>query len=161
MAEVSLDAGQIIGLLRHSKQVGTQDKALDLAMEWIEAAGKELTRAFSKGLPKIVCLCGSTRFYDAFQEANFRETMAGHIVLTVGFYASEDGLRPGGITAEEKERLDELYRRKIDLADEILVLNVGGYVGDSTRGEIEYARSLGKPVRWLEELVPGLLSKDG
>lgn len=110
--------------------------------------------------PKIVCLCGSTRFYDAFQEANFQQTMDGNIVLTVGFYASQDGLRPEGVTAEEKEQLDELYRRKIDLADEILVLNVGGYVGDSTRGEIEYARSLGKPVIWLKKPV-GLLSRDG
>ena len=159
MTKVSLNAEQLIGLLRHSKEVGTQDKALDLAMEWVEAAGRKLTRAFPKGLPKIVCLCGSTRFYDAFQEANFHETMAGHIVLTVGFYASKDGLRPGGITAEEKEQLDELYHRKIDLADEILVLNVGGYVGDSTKGEIEYAHSLGKRVRWLEGT--DVLSKDG
>lgn len=158
MAEVSLDARQLIGLLRQSKVSGTQDKALDLAMEWVEAAGKELTWAFPKGRPKIVCLCGSTRFYEAFQEANFLETMAGNIVLTVGFYASRDGLRPEGITAEEKRQLDELYRRKIDLADEILVLNVGGYVGDSTRGEIEYTLSLGKPVRWLEEPV---LNRDG
>jgi hypothetical protein len=103
--------------------------------------------------PKIVCLCGSTRFYRAFVEANYRETMAGHIVLSVGFApdaADEVHGEDVGISPEEKLKMDELYKRKIDLADEILVLNVGGYVGQSTQGEIAYARALGKPLRWLE-----------
>jgi cell division protein FtsB len=55
-----------------------------------------------------------------------------------------------GCTPEQKIALDELHKRKIDLADEVLVLNVGGYIGESTRSEIEYARKLGKPVRYLE-----------
>lgn len=107
----------------------------------------------STDFPKIVCLCGSTRFYSAFQEANYRETMDGRIVLSVGFYPHATPEAHGeeiGITPEQKETLDQLHLRKIDLADEVLVLNVGGYIGDSTRREIEYARSLGKPVRWLE-----------
>jgi hypothetical protein len=87
---------------------------------------------------------------EAFQEANLRETLAGNIVLSVGCNTkSDNGLN---LTPEIKERLDELHKRKIDLADEILVLNVNGYVGDSTRSEIEYARAVGKRVRWLEEL---------
>lgn len=106
-------------------------------------------------VPKIVCLCGSTRFYEEFMRANYELTMAGHIVLSVGFYhhvASEvHGQGVGVETDEQKIELDELHRRKIDLADEILVLNVGGYIGESTRSEIEYARLHGKPVQYFEE----------
>lgn len=105
------------------------------------------------GRPTVVCLCGSTRFYEAFQRANYEETMAGRIVLTVGFYPHSQEQAHGetvGCTPEQKAALDELHLRKIDLADEILVLNVGGYVGESTRREIAYARAHGKRVRWLE-----------
>jgi hypothetical protein len=106
-----------------------------------------------KPFPIVVCLCGSTRFYTAFQEANYRETMAGRIVLTVGFYPHATEQAHGeqvGITPEQKAALDDLHKRKIDLADEILVLNCDGYVGDSTRSEIAYAREHGKRIRWLE-----------
>jgi len=104
-----------------------------------------LIRKTDTDRPRIVCLCGSTRFTDAFQKATQRETMAGRIVLSVG--SVEDGVE---ITEQVKAKLDQLHFRKIDLADEILVLNVGGYVGASTRSEIEYAERQGKPVRWLE-----------
>lgn len=105
--------------------------------------------------PTVVTLCGSTRFYPAFQEANFRETMAGRIVLSVGFYPHKgvEKTEHGefvGITPEQKEGLDVLHKQKIDLSDEILVLNVGGYIGDSTKGEIRHAIKTGKKVRWLE-----------
>lgn len=105
--------------------------------------------------PDIVCLCGSTRFKDAFDEANYQETMAGRIVLSVGFMMHASGNRHGqdvGATPEQKIALDNLHKRKIDLADEVFVLNVGGYIGDSTRSEIDYAVSRGKPVRYLESL---------
>ena len=112
--------------------------------------------------PKIVCLCGSTRFYEMFQRQNYLETMAGNIVLTVGFYrpsAESESERKRyehhgesiGCTPEQKIALDELHKRKIDLADEVFVLNVGGYVGESTRSEIEYATAHNKPIRYLEE----------
>lgn len=103
--------------------------------------------------PTVVCLCGSTRFYEAFQRANYAETMAGRIVLTVGFYPHSAAQAHGeavGCTPEQKALLDDLHKRKIDLADEILVLNVGGYVGESTASEIGYAVAHGKRVRWLE-----------
>jgi len=101
----------------------------------------------------IVCLCGSTRFPEAFQRANYDETMAGKIVLSVGFYPHASKQVHGqdvGCTDEQKVALDLLHKDKIDLADEILVLNVGGYVGDSTRSEVVHALKHGKTVRWLE-----------
>ncbi len=101
--------------------------------------------------PRIVCLCGSTRFIEAFHEANLRETLAGHIVLSIGCDTKSDAdlALAGELTQTDTERLDLLHLFKIGLADEILVLNVGGYIGESTRREIEYAHLLGKPIRFL------------
>jgi hypothetical protein len=112
--------------------------------------------------PKIVCLCGSTRFSDAFKEATLRETIAGNIVLSVGCdtKSDKDLLILGEVTQEAKDKLDELHKRKIDLADEILVLNVGGYVGMSTSNEIDYAIAYGKEVRWLEPNNSRSLTKE-
>ena len=95
--------------------------------------------------PTIVCLCGSTRFMQEFYDANMRETLDGKIVLTVGM-SSKGDCKP---TDEQKVALDELHKRKIDLADEVLILNVGGYIGDSTRSELEYAQKHGKRIRFL------------
>lgn len=107
--------------------------------------------------PKVVCLCGSTRFGEAFRKANFDETLAGRIVLTLGCDAKSDAELFADKSAAElkeiKSRLDELHLRKIDLADEILVLNVGGYVGESTSKEIQYAAFHGKKIRWLEQIL--------
>jgi len=99
--------------------------------------------------PCIVCLCGSTRFSEAFQQAMLEETLAGRIVLTIGcVWHSDEAL---GLTEADKECLDILHLFKIDISDEVLILNVNGYIGESTEREIEYARSMGKPIRWLEE----------
>lgn len=100
--------------------------------------------------PTIVYLCGSTRFMDAFEEANFRETLAGRIVLTVGVNMKKLAFIALDDKETVKKNLDKLHRQKIDMADEILVLNVGGYIGESTRKEIEYAQAKGKKVRFLE-----------
>ena len=103
--------------------------------------------------PAIICLCGSTRFYQQFVEANYRLTLEGAIVLSVGFYPHSVKEAHGediGITPEQKIALDELHKRKIDLADEVFVINVGGYIGESTASEIEYAIAQGKPVKYLE-----------
>lgn len=121
-----------------------------------QGKGNELRHEFAirtqHETPKIVCLCGSTRFREAFDLANRDETLAGNIVLSVGCFSHADHR----VSAEDffgreaKAGLDELHKRKIDLADEILVLNVDGYVGSSTRSEIEYAKATGKPIRWKE-----------
>lgn len=103
--------------------------------------------------PVWVCLCGSTRFWAELAEANCRETAAGRIVLAPGCNMKTE--HPLWATkaqaAELKPRLDTLHRHKIDSAHQVLVVNPGGYIGDSTRAEIEYAQSLGKPVRYTEE----------
>lgn len=108
--------------------------------------------------PKIVCLCGSTRFYEEFQKTNYEETMGGRIVLSVGFFPHAQREVHGeeiGCTVEQKKALDELHLRKIDLANEILVINKDGYVGESTSNEIRYAKQIGKKIRWrFPHLIP-------
>lgn len=106
--------------------------------------------------PKIVCLCGSTRFWKTFQEKNLELTKEGCIVLSIGAATASDTehLLQGVITAEDKARFDELHLRKIDLANEVLVLNVGGYIGESTAKEIDYAKRKGKLVFFLEDPAP-------
>lgn len=128
--------------------------------------------------PRIVCLCGSTRFRESFELVNRLETLDGRIVLSVGLYGHQEGI---DMTGPVKAVLDELHLRKIDLADEVVVVNpitrvccaCGGlaraadatrsgessaccgapirlapYFGESTRREIDYAKSKGKPVRY-------------
>lgn len=99
--------------------------------------------------PTIVCLCGSTKFKDAYEQAMREETLKGKIVLTVGLFGHVEGLDMEG---ETKIDLDELHLRKIDLADEVLILNVGGYIGESTQKELEYGKTYGKRIRFLEEV---------
>ena len=103
--------------------------------------------------PGIVAICGSTRFMAEMAEADLRETKAGRIVVKPGCdLKSPHELWSDPAEAEAlKMRLDELHRSKILLADEVLV--VGDYIGDSTRSEIAYARSLGKPVRFTHPVV--------
>jgi len=106
------------------------------------------------GVPTIVCLCGSTsKALEAFRLANLQETMAGRIVLTIGCDTKSDddlfGL-DGEAREHVKQKLDVLHLYKIVVAHEILVLNVDGYIGQSTRRELTHARELHKHVRFLE-----------
>lgn len=103
--------------------------------------------------PTIVCLCGSTRFWEHFRDMGLQLTMEGKIVLSIGIAAPDSIVLANPETPEgiaQKEMLDELHKRKIDLADEIFVLNVGGYVGKSTKSEIAYAKQHNKRINWLE-----------
>ena len=95
--------------------------------------------------PMIVCLTGSTRFKEEYEKLERKLTLEGKIVLTVGLFGHCEEVFPD---AETKKRLDELHLRKIDLAGMVTVVCPGGYIGDSTRREIEYARSLGKPIMY-------------
>jgi hypothetical protein len=95
--------------------------------------------------PEVVCICGSTRFVDEMRMANRELTYAGVIVVAPG-EADEP------ISHEQKTALDALHLRKIDLADRVLVVNPGGYVGESTSKEIAYARATGKPISFTDPL---------
>lgn len=110
----------------------------------------------AKGRPVIVCLCGSTRFSEAYHQANLAETLAGKIVLSIGIDTKSDSdlLLSGELTEQDKERLDALHLRKIELADEVFFLNVGGYLGHSSLTEHLYASMIGKTIRYLEKPDP-------
>ena len=114
--------------------------------------------------PKVVTLCGSTRFRDEFQIANYEESIKGNIVLSVGFYLHQPETihaQELGCTPEQKIAQDDLHKRKIDLSDEVLVLNIGGYIGESTASEIAYAEKIGVPVRYFGELDDSVLHFKG
>ena len=96
----------------------------------------------------VITLCGSTRFKEQFLEAQKRLTLEGNIIISVGLFGhsgDEEVWNEG-----TKEMLDDMHKRKIDMADAIYVINVGGYIGSSTRSEIEYAKKQGKQVLYLE-----------
>lgn len=108
-------------------------------------------RAIQDYIPEIVCLCGSTRFEEAYKREQFRLTVEGKIVLTVaGNWKDDHQDIWDEIDDEDKEELDELHMDKIDLADRVHVLNVDGYIGDSTRNEVQHAASTGTDITWLE-----------
>ena len=96
----------------------------------------------------VITLCGSTRFKDQFLEAQNRLTLEGNIVISVGLFghSGDDEVWTDGT----KEMLDDMHKCKIDMADAIYVINVGGYIGESTRSEIKYARANGKQILYLE-----------
>ena len=97
----------------------------------------------------VITLCGSTRFKEQFMEAQKRLTLTGNIVISVGLFghSGDDEVWTEGT----KEMLDDMHKRKIDMADGIYVINVGGYIGQSTRSEIDYARAYGKSIEYLEK----------
>ena len=105
---------------------------------------------------RIITLCGSTRFRREFEEVQKKLTPEGNIVISVGLFGHSgdsevwEGMDEGTLT-KTKEMLDDMHKRKIDLADAVFIVNPGGYIGDSTRSEIAYARETGKTVLWLEE----------
>ena len=99
--------------------------------------------------PPLVVLCGSTRFKDAFfRVAQHLELLEEKICLLPPAFGHADGIT---WTQEQNEAFDRLHRKKIDLAHEVYIIDVDGYVGVSTRGEIEYATQLGKPLRYLSQ----------
>lgn len=97
--------------------------------------------------PTVICLCGSTKFKGEFLSASRAFTIQGHIVVMPGVFGHADG---GFLDAETKRKLDELHFKKIEMADIVYVINPNGYIGASTKREIEYAQSLGKVIRYLE-----------
>lgn len=100
---------------------------------------------------KVITLCGSTKFKDDFIEQQKRLTLEGNIVISVGLFghAGDNEVWTEGT----KEMLDDMHKRKIDMADEIFVINKGGYIGSSTKSEIEYALKTGKKVNYMEKTI--------
>ena len=104
---------------------------------------------------KVITLCGSTRFKDEFMEAQKKLTLEGNIVISVGLFGHSgdsevwENMDEGTLT-RTKEMLDDMHKRKIDMSDEIFVINVNDYIGSSTKSEIEYAISTNKKVNYLE-----------
>ena len=97
----------------------------------------------------IITLCGSTRFKEAFLKAQRDFTLAGYVVLTVGVFGHTEESEE--IIEQAKGSLDELHKTKIAMSDFVYVINVGGYIGESTKSEIEWAQELGKEILYLEE----------
>lgn len=95
---------------------------------------------------KVITLCGSTRFKEDFERVNRELTLAGHIVISVGCF----GHAGDTFTDEEKVMLDDIHKRKIDMADAIYVINKNGYIGSSTKSEIQYAIDHNKEVMLME-----------
>ena len=105
---------------------------------------------------KVITLCGSTRFKNEFMEAQKNLTLKGNIVISVGLFGHSgdnevwEQMDEGTLT-KTKEMLDDMHKRKIDMSDEIFVINVGGYIGESTKSELEYAKKHNKKVNYLEK----------
>ena len=97
---------------------------------------------------KIITLCGSTRFKDDFEQINKELTLQGNIVISVAFFGHSGDV----ITENQKILLDKIHKSKIDLADTVYVINKNGYIGNSTKSEIEYAKSKGKEIIYMEAL---------
>lgn len=96
---------------------------------------------------RVITLCGSTRFKEDFERVNKELTLAGNIVISVGCFGHAGDV----FTDEQKVMLDDIHKRKIDMADAIYVINKDGYIGSSTRSEIQYATRLGKQIIFMED----------
>lgn len=132
-------------LLNATAELGRLSSDLQIRLKNAEHRIKALTT--TKPF-KIITLCGSTRFKSEFERLNMELTLEGNVVISVGVFAHADGIE---VTEQQKEQLDKIHLQKIDMADELFIVNVGGYIGSSTKNEIEYAKQHGIPVRYLEQ----------
>lgn len=98
---------------------------------------------------KIITLCGSIKFKDEFIKIQEKLTLKGNIVLAPNFF---NNIKKEDIDEKTKKMLDEMHKQKIDMSDEICIINVGGYIGESTKSEIEYAKEKGKGISYLESV---------
>ena len=144
---------RIIGPVKERDIIGK----VDLVLFPFSKFGKVKWGNIMIGNYKIVTLCGSTKFKKEFLEIQKKLTLLGYIVISVGLFGHSgdnevwENMDEGALT-KTKSMLDDMHKRKIDLSDMIYVINVGGYIGESTRSEIEYAISTGKEVHYLESV---------
>lgn len=109
------------------------------------------------GKYKVITLCGSAKFKDEFLKVQSELSLKGNIVISIGVFISADEAEIWNnmdekTLRETKEMLGDIHKRKIDMADEIFVINVNGYIGESTRSEIGYAKKNNKKVNYLEPI---------
>lgn len=131
-------------LLNATAELGRMSSDLQIKLKNAEDRIKALTtKPFN-----IITLCGSTRFKSEFERVNMELTLEGNVVISVGVFAHADGIE---VAEQQKEQLDKIHLQKIDMADELFIVNVDGYIGSSTKNEIEYAKQHGIPVRYLEQ----------
>lgn len=102
------------------------------------------------GEKKIITLCGSTKFKNDFIRVEEELSLAGSIVISLGLFGHADGKYNTVITPEVKKMLDRNHLYKILISDAIYVINKGGYIGSSTKREIEYAEKHGKEIFYME-----------
>lgn len=144
---------RIIGPVKERDIIGK----VDLVLFPFSKFGKVKWGNIMIGNYKIVTLCGSTKFKKEFLEIQKKLTLLGYIVISVGLFGHSgdnevwENMDEGTLT-KTKSMLDDMHKRKIDLSDMIYVINVGWYIGESTRSEIEYAISTGKEVHYLESV---------
>lgn len=152
---LTFDAEEYVECLAH----GGMSSGIVTGAFWISVGIPFLIDNLNKvkaGYP-VVTLCGSTRFKDEFMEAQKRLTLEGNIVISVGLFGHSgdqevwDGMDEGTLS-KTKKMLDDMHKRKIDMADYIYVINVGGYIGESTKSEIDYAELHDKTVKYLEPI---------
>ncbi|MFD2444163.1 hypothetical protein ACFSO7_09255 [Bacillus sp. CGMCC 1.16607] len=97
---------------------------------------------------QVITLCGSTKFKNQFREAEASLTLQGNIVISLGFFEQSEGIE---LTKEQEKLFEDLHYRKIDISDEIFVIDVNGYIGTSTKKEIEYAKRKEKVIRYYSQ----------
>jgi hypothetical protein len=105
---------------------------------------------------KVITLCGSTKFKKEFEALNQYLTFSGNIVLSVGVFGHADKIE---LTEEDKEKLDNIHKQKINMSDEIIVIDKDNYIGESTKNEIEYASHHGKKVTFASNHYPEFLKE--
>ncbi len=118
-------------------------------LQWVHAVEDEIKMMQHEAV-KTVCLCGSSKFRHEFHEAALRETLAGNVVLSQDFFNQKQAKK---LSLSDRRLLVDVHLRKIEMADEILVVNVDFYIGDATQAEIAHAKSLGKTVRYVAEIT--------
>ena len=125
----------------------TVEKGAHLFFKYAKEERIQSSESLIKNQYKTITLCGSIKFKDEFMRVQEKLTLDGNIVLTPNFF---NNIKKEDINEKTKKMLDEMHKQKIDMSDEIYVINVGGYIGESTKSEIEYAKAKGKKISYLE-----------
>ena len=127
----------------------TVEKGAHLFFKYAREGRIQNSESLIKNQYKIITLCGSIKFKDEFMKIQEKFTLDGNIILTPNFF---NNIKKEEIDLETKKMLDGMHKQKIDMSDEIYVINVGGYIGESTKSEIEYAKRKGKKIYYLERI---------